>query len=115
MLQFKFYDPSEDRGPMSEKENRRVTDSVLEGHMDPFYAECRAYARIGEEKRNKKRKRDIAVPCYGFLSIPAEWEEKLYRRFGVEAWERPDEEYSSESQRQPFRALVKELVRDDTP
>jgi hypothetical protein len=41
ILQFKFYDPSEDRGPMSEKENRRVPDSVLEGHMDPFYAECR--------------------------------------------------------------------------
>jgi hypothetical protein len=85
ILQFKFYDPSGDRGPMSEKENRRVIDSVFEDHMDPFYAECRAYARIGEEKRNKKRKRDIAVPCYGFLSIPAEREEELYRRFGVDA------------------------------
>ena len=53
--------------------------------MDPFYTECRAYARIGEGKRNKKLKRDIAVPYYGFLSIPAEWEEKLYPKFDIEA------------------------------
>jgi hypothetical protein len=70
---------------MNEKENRRITDNIFKNYVDSFYAECRAYIRIREEKRNKKRKRDIAVLYYDFLNIPGEREKKFYRKFDVEA------------------------------
>lgn len=84
---------------------------MIIGHLDPFYAECRAYGRIAET--NKKR--PVAVPCYGFLAIPAGQEDFLSATFDVADWDRPEKEYShSAVDRQSFRAIVKELVRDPT-
>ena len=81
------------------------------GHMDPFYAECRAYGRIEENNCNGK----VAVGCHGFTSVPADREEELSEAFGVADWHRPSDEYERpDSQRYPFRAIVKELVRDET-
>lgn len=77
--------------------------------MDPFYNECRAFGRIIESNQNGK----IAVRCYGYLAIPAEREHELKQRFNVETWNRPDEEHASK--RQPFRAIVKDLVLDTVP
>ena len=80
--------------------------------MDPFYAECRAYGRI----KSKSRKRDIAVPCHGYVPVPADEEPNLLRRFQVSEWDRPEDEYSLDiASRQPFRALVKDLVLEDPP
>ena len=54
--------------------------------------------------------------CHGYLTIPAEREEELRDRFGVEAWNRPDSEYAKPaSKRQPFRAIVKDLIGDNVP
>src|ERR1035438_1962368 len=79
--------------------------------MDPFCAECRAYGRIEEQKCNGK----VAVRCYGFTSIPATREKELSIKFNINTWDRPAEEYSMNiTQRQPFRAIVKELVRKDS-
>ncbi|KAF2234844.1 hypothetical protein EV356DRAFT_576299 [Viridothelium virens] len=109
---FKFYDTSDGRDPLTDDENRQVSDEIVEAHCDSFYAECRAYGRIKE----KKCKRLLAVPCYGFLHVAAEEEERLYELFQVEDWNRqPDEHRQKPSDRSPFRALVKQLVEDDPP
>ena len=41
---------------------------------------------------------------------------QLKRKFQIEDWDRPGEEYDKPvSQRQPFRAIVKELILKDVP
>lgn len=79
--------------------------------MDPFYAECRAYGRIEEKNCNGI----VAVRCHGFTSIPAEREDELAEAFSIDNWERPLREYRRPStERQPFRAIVKDLVSHET-
>jgi len=85
---------------------------MIVGHLDPFYAECWAYGRIAETNI----KRPVAVPCYGFLAIPAVQENFLSATFGISDWDWPEEEYDrSITDRQSFRAVVKELVTDLVP
>lgn len=80
--------------------------------MDPFYNECRAFGRVMEANLNGK----IAVHCYGYIIVPADKEEELERDFGVNDWNRPEVEYAKpSSQRQSFRAIVKELIHHDPP
>lgn len=79
--------------------------------MDPFYNECRAYGRLVEKELNGT----IAVRCYDYLTLPATIEDELHKKFDVVNWDRPDEEYESPiSERQPLRAIVKELVKEDS-
>lgn len=91
-----------------------MPDETYVAHSDPFYAECRAYGCIEREKRNG----EIAVRCYGFMAVPAEMEEDLAAppfEIGADEWNRPEQEYGwPTSARQPFRAIVKELVRSKT-
>ena len=109
---FKFYDDEEDRAGLIGSENEYVSDGLLRNHSDPFYAECRAYGRLIEHKRNGR----YAVRCHGFMKIAAQREEELAREFKVESWDRPDEEYDKDaSSRQPFRAVVKDLVSTRVP
>lgn len=109
---FKFYDDSEICAALSDHQRKYFSPKLINGHMDPFFCECRAYGRLIDEKVNGK----VAVRCYGYLMIPAEREDELRERFGVTAWNRPREEYSKRaSRRQPFRAIVKELVTEDVP
>lgn len=76
--------------------------------MDPFSAECRPYGRIEEKRLNGK----VAVRCHGFTSVPAVLEDYISEAFGIEDWNRPPEEYKLlDTQRQPFRAVVKDIVR----
>ena len=50
------------------------------------------------------------------MTVPVEEEEELKKKFGVVDWNRPDEEYTTiPSRRQPFRAIVKELLTKDVP
>jgi hypothetical protein len=80
--------------------------------MDPFFNECRAYGRLIDKNVNGK----VAVRCYGYLMIPANREDELKERFGVTTWNRPDEEdLKPASRREPFRAIVKDLVTEDVP
>ena len=80
--------------------------------MDPFFNECRAYGALIDDNLNGK----VAVHCHGYLMIPATKEAELQQRFGVTAWARPKEEYAKPArQRQPFRAIVKDLVTEDVP
>lgn len=85
---------------------------ILRGHRDPFYNECRAYGRLIDADLNGK----VAVRCYGYLTIPAEREEELREKFNIEAWNRPDREYlKPASKRQPFRAIVRDLISEGVP
>ena len=95
-----------------DQENDRVSDDTLRYHSDPFFNECRAYGRLQEKSLNGK----IAVRCYGYITVPAETEIQLERQFQITDWDRPEEEYERPvSERQPLRALVKDLVRNDLP
>ena len=48
------------------------------------------------------------------MTIPAEEEEGLKTKFGIDSWDRPDEEYAKSPQRrQPFRAIVKDFIQED--
>ena len=58
----------------------------------------------------------MAVYCYGYITISADKEDQIEREFDVVDWDRPGEEYDKPvSQRQPFRAIVKDLVLRDVP
>ena len=112
MPQFKFYDIEEDRAGLLDRENDLVSDDLLHAHSDPFYNECRAYGRLEEKKLNGK----VAVYCHGYIPISAEKEEQLEREFDVGDWGRPGDEYDKPvSKRQPFRAIVKDVVLKDVP
>lgn len=112
MPQFKFYDIDEDRDALLDRENKLISDNHLHAHSDPFYNECRAYGRLEETKLNGK----VAVCCHGYIPISADKEAQLEREFGVGDWNRPGDEYDKPaSQRQPFRAIVKDLVLKDIP
>ena len=92
--------------------NLRITDEEIEGQADPFYAQCRAFGRINESIK-RGRKKPIAVGCHGFLSIPADEEEFFAKRFNIVDWDQPGDWFSGPAQRQPFRAIVKDLVFED--
>lgn len=79
--------------------------------MDHFYSECRAYGRLIDAGVNGK----VAVRCHGYLTLPAEIENQLRRDFDVQDWNRPDLDYAKpSSQREPFHAIVKDLVTEET-
>ena len=110
--QFKFYDVGTATFSMSEEEIKKVPIKTIRFQTDPFYNECRAYGRFIECGVDGK----IAVRCYGHVAIPAGREEELARRFEVEAWDRPkDDSKLPVSKRQPFRAIVKDLIENDQP
>ena len=89
-----------------------VPQDMIIAHFDPFYAECRAYGRIGDRKHNGK----VAVRCYGFTAVSALQEVALSETFGVSEWDRPSEQYNLPvAGRQSFRAIVKDLIEDQTP
>ncbi len=97
---------------MSEKELKTIPMKTIRLQTDPFYNECRAYGRLIECHVNGK----VAVRCHGHMAIPAAREEELAQRFEVYAWDRPDDDLKlSVSKRQPFRAIVKDLIEDDRP
>lgn len=78
-------------------------------HMDPFYAECRAYGRIkqGRVPGTRKLTRDVAVSCHGFLFLKDRDKELLKQR-GIDL----EEQYLDvqAGQIDQARAIVKELI-----
>ena len=55
---------------------------------------------------NAVRNGNIATRCYGYATIAATREDELYRKFGVEEWDRLS------GDRQRIRGIVKELIHD---
>ena len=107
-MQFTFFEPSSDIEDLAQF---GVSKDTYIAHNDPFYAECRAYGCIEENNQNGK----IAVRCYGFTAVSAQCEEELAAAiFDIDTseWDRPEQEYDWPiTARQPFRAIVKKLVR----
>ena len=106
--QFDFYDPDEEIGLAG----LDIPQELIIAHMDPFFAECRAYGCIEANGRNG----DVAVRCHGFIGISTEREKELDKKFGIVGWERPEKkDGQAQSTRAPLRAIVKELISDDIP
>lgn len=93
-----------------------ISDDLLAFHTDPFFAECRAYARIQEDTarcKNKERERNkVAAACYGFLSLDSKATKPILLSYGIDLWSDidPDDDYRIKAEGSPIRALVKELL-----
>ncbi|KEY67811.1 hypothetical protein S7711_10811 [Stachybotrys chartarum IBT 7711] len=80
---FKFWDPESAKyfwGPYLGRSTPLDTAAYC---MDPFYAECRAYGRIEDAIAKKKLRRDVTVPCYGFMHLQ-EADERMLESFDVD-------------------------------
>lgn len=99
--QFKFYDPQPNFEYWSPFLDNSVTSETLALHMDPFYAECRAYGRIHDTQTRGSLKQDIVVPCHGFRFLETHDEDDLINTFGIDL-ERKAEDVL------PARAILKE-------
>ena len=106
--QFKFYDEGEHDAALFDYQKEVVSLDMLRAHADPFYNECRAYGRLREAGLDGK----VAVRCHGYTTLPAAMESELEERFDVTDWERDDYDDPIEK-RECFRAIVKDLIRDD--
>lgn len=87
---------------------------VLHAHSGPFYNECRAYGRLIENNLNGC----VAVRSHGYTTIPAEEVYQLGEEFQVDDWKQDAEEnqyHQLPAQKQLYRAIVKDLIRDDVP
>ncbi|KAL9607372.1 MAG: hypothetical protein Q9167_007712 [Letrouitia subvulpina] len=79
-------------------------------HSDPFYSECRAYGKLIETNLNGR----VAVRCHGYTTITAKEVHQLAERFQIEEWQLDEGIVEPiDSQDQPYRAVVKDLIRDD--
>lgn len=90
-------------------DNEAMEDKEFEQHIDPFYAECRAYGAIEESIYNGNLPADerdwVAAPCYGYLHISSADEAKIRRKFNIKDWNRP-----GNNDAKPIRGLVKEFI-----
>ncbi|KAI1364089.1 kinetochore Sim4 complex subunit FTA2-domain-containing protein [Xylaria arbuscula] len=82
-----------------------LTDDLVRFHMDPFYAECRAFGLLVEKKKDDL----LAVRCHGYTFLPLEIEQLIEKRFGdqfiIENWNRgPEDEGCG------LRAIIKDYI-----
>ncbi|KAI8946434.1 kinetochore Sim4 complex subunit FTA2-domain-containing protein [Xylaria longipes] len=111
---FKFFKPSTYRDSLGPVRGRDVTDSELGFHTDPFYAECRAYARIEARRKIQGLKRKDIADCYGYMGLTRA-DEKVLAGYGIDLWRdiHPYDEYRERAAGSPVRALVKEYIGED--
>lgn len=90
-------------------DNEEIRDEEFEEHIDPFYAECRAYGAIEEKIYHGHPPPDekdwVAAPCYGYLHVSAADEAVIRRKFNIEDWKRPEGKDAKQ-----IRGLVKEFI-----
>ncbi|GAP88162.1 hypothetical protein SAMD00023353_1500650 [Rosellinia necatrix] len=82
--------------------NHLLKKNVVRHHLDPFYAECRAFGLLVENKKDDK----LAVRCYGYAFLPHAVEHQIKQQFGITDWNRKAEDEGS-----PLRAIVKDYIR----
>lgn len=78
-----------------------LTDKIVRHHLDPFYAECRAFGLLVEKKKDDK----LAVRCHGWAFLPETLERRIHDDFGINDWNRHEEH-----QGQPLRAILKDYI-----
>ncbi|OJD29354.1 uncharacterized protein BKCO1_8300033 [Diplodia corticola] len=110
---FKFFDMEAARSEFFSVDNEDIGDKEFEEHIDPFYAECRAYGAIQEKIYHGHPPPDekdwVAAPCYGYLHISAADEAVIRGKFNIEDWNRPE----GGDHAKPIRALVKEFIEQE--
>ncbi|KAJ4156019.1 hypothetical protein LMH87_001233 [Akanthomyces muscarius] len=120
---FKFYNAEDSRWSWEAYVSGDDPKRLAELHLDPFYAECRAYGRIHMAKSQGKIKRDIGVPCYGFIYLDDRYRKQL-DEYGVDLDESClDSDASANSSptpgarrattSRPIRSIVKKLASSD--
>ncbi|KAL8715672.1 MAG: hypothetical protein Q9225_006325 [Loekoesia sp. 1 TL-2023] len=108
--QFNFYDDEEAVEGLTDAEMDDFDLDTLHFHSDPFYSECRAYGKLIEKDLNGR----VAVRCHGYTTVPAEKVRQLAERFHIEYWESGEQTHQPAGwQRQPYRAVVKDLIQND--
>ncbi|KAJ4412865.1 hypothetical protein N0V82_008716 [Gnomoniopsis sp. IMI 355080] len=99
-------------------------ESLLTAQWHPFNAECRAYGRLKETK-----KEHLAARCYGYLVLSEEQKKHLEDRFGVNSWWSEDyhpdrycevyhqelQQKKAQEERRGLHAMIKEFVHGDAP
>lgn len=70
-------------------------------HLDPFYAECRAFGLLVEKKKDDT----LAVRCHGYAFLSATLEHRIRQQFGISNWNR-----HLEDEGQPLRAIIKDYI-----
>ena len=80
-------------------------------HMDPFFAECRAYGKIMEAQRNGKLKQQLVIPCRGFIFL-SDKDKKSLEMKGYDLGEDCLDSTSLTNFSTKCRALVKDLATD---
>ena len=100
-MQFNFVS-LEEICPFVPMKEHLIKDNIVRYHLDPFFAECRAFGRLVDEKKDYK----LAVRCYGYAFLPGTVERRIARQFGMRDWNRAQEDEGS-----PLRAIVKDYIR----
>ena len=117
---FKFFNPEDTRyywGPILEDS---FPSEKVAFHTDPFFAECRAYGRIKEAQDRGILKREIAIPCLGYILLPDE-HRRILEESGIDLQEdcldgADTEPHTPEATNglRRVRAIVKELASQDS-
>lgn len=81
-------------------------DKIIQHHLDPFFAECRAFGRLVEEEKDDQ----LAVRCYGYALLSESIESRIREQFGITDWNRGE---GDEGQR--LRAILKSYIWYKTP
>ncbi|KAH6645473.1 kinetochore Sim4 complex subunit FTA2-domain-containing protein [Truncatella angustata] len=98
---FKFF-KLDDIRPDFFMEEHVISDNVIRHHLDPFFAECRAFGLLVKEGKDDK----LAVRCHGYLYLPGSVEQRIEQQFGIYDWNRTQEDNNK-----PLRAIVKDYIR----
>ena len=57
-----------------------LDDHIVRHHIDPFFAECRAFGRLLEAGKDNA----LAVRCHGYAFLPPEIDVRIAQKFGIE-------------------------------
>ncbi|KAI0399872.1 kinetochore Sim4 complex subunit FTA2-domain-containing protein [Xylaria palmicola] len=82
--------------------NHLLTDERVRYHLDPFYAECRAFGLL----REKNKDHALAVRCHGYAFLSQAIEDQILEKFRIEDWNRQHEDEG-----RPLRAIIKDYIR----
>ncbi|KAI3325369.1 kinetochore Sim4 complex subunit FTA2-domain-containing protein [Xylariaceae sp. AK1471] len=92
----------EDLRPPVLTDEHLISDNVIRHHLDPFFAECRAFGRLTKERKDH----ELAIRCHGYVFLSMSVERRIEEQFGVLDWNRAPEDNN-----QPLRAIVKNYIR----
>ena len=98
-------DYPEQEHALGDKRKRVLDDDTVRYHLEPFFAECRAFGKLVKEAKDNA----LAVRCHGHVLLSPELELRIKEQFGIQDWNRKPADEG-----QPLRAIVKDLIRTDS-